>query len=454
MAKIVSVHAREVLDSRGNPTVEAEVTCQTDRRVATGRAIAPSGASTGSHEAIELRDGEEDWFDGKGVTQAVRNVHDIIAPRLIGQDARDQSSIDRLLCELDGTPNKARLGANATLAVSLACAHAAASAQALSLHEHLGRLWNETLHAPLPEIKGSAQIMAEWGEPSMPLPMINMISGGLHAGKKLEIQDVLILPWGATSIRQCLSWAVRVRNRIAAILREKHLEDALVADEGGFGPELESTDEAFGVVADAIERAGLEPGRDVAIAVDIAATHFFENGGYVIRDLGEEPVSADEFLSVLRAWTSHFPIVSLEDVCAEDDWDGWQKATVCFGGTHQLVGDDLFVTNPERLQRALELRVANAVLVKPNQIGTLTETLQVMALARRAGYRCIVSARSGETEDVTIAHLAVATGCGQIKIGSVTRSERLAKYNELLRIAEATGYPFFGPKLRDELAFY
>lgn len=454
MPEIVAVRAREVLDSRGKPTVEAEVVCRTPAGEVTGRAIAPSGASTGRHEAIELRDGDPRWFDGLGVTRAVANVNEVIAPQLLGKDAADQFAIDELLCELDGTSNKSNLGGNAILATSLACAHAAAAARRVPLFEHIRDLWERASERPLPQITGSgAQVMAQWGPPVLPVPMINMLSGGLHAGKKIEIQDILIIPWGATSMRQCLSWAVTVRKRIGDALRERGLEADLVADEGGYGPALESTDEAFEIVVAGIERAGLEPGRDVALALDIAATHFYRDGHYFVRDLGNQPATADEFISVLRAWTSHFPIVSLEDVCAEDDWDGWEKASLCFGATHQLIGDDLIVTNVERLRQALARRVANAVLVKPNQVGTLTETLEVMALALRAGYRCVISARSGETEDVTIAHLAVGTGAGQIKIGSVTRSERLAKYNELLRIAESVTYPFYGPTLRDELAF-
>ncbi len=438
MARIETVHAREVLDSRGRPTVEVEVHCQATHGAAWGRAIAPSGASTGRHEAVERRDGDRDWFDGDGVTVAVQAVHEVIGPALAGLNVTDQFTIDRLLCELDGTPNKQRLGANAILPVSLACAHAAAQAQRCPLFRHIAQLWQAACQrATPPDTDGQAP--PSWGEPVLPVPMINMISGGLHAGQQMEIQDIMIVPWAARSVRECLSWAVRIYRRLRELLRERGLTWALVADEGGFGPNVDTVDEALGLVTEAIERAGLEPGAQVALALDVAASHFYRDGGYVIAELGGGPATADEFLSVLRAWTSHFPIMSLEDVCAEDDWDGWRKASLCFGRTLQLVGDDLFVTNLARLRQAIEAGIANTVLIKPNQVGTLSETLEVMAVARQAGYHCVVSARSGETEDITIAHLAVGTGAGQIKIGSVTRSERLAKYNELLRIADGWG---------------
>ena len=442
MLTITSLHAREVLDSRGRPTVEVEVCCGEQ---CYGRAIAPSGASTGKHEAVERRDGDPSWFDGDGVLGAVRAVREQIAPVLVGMDVTAQADIDRTLCELDGTPNKARLGANAVLPVSLACAHAAARARRQPLFRYIAELWHAACHSAAGS-DGGSHATPSWGEPTLPVPMINMISGGLHAGKKMDIQDIMIVPWAAGGVRECLSWAVRVYRRLRDLLRERGLEWALVADEGGFGPAVDTVDEALGLVTEAIERAGLEPGRQVALAIDVAASHFYRDGGYLVRDLGDHPATADEFLSVLRAWTSHFPIMSLEDVCAEDDWEGWKKATYCFGRSLQLVGDDLFVTNADRLRRAIDEGVGNAVLIKPNQVGTLTETLAVMALARRAGYHCVVSARSGETEDVTIAHLAVGTGAGQIKIGSVCRSERLAKYNELLRLADRHGdeLPFRG----------
>ena len=436
-ATIQRIRAREVLDSRGRPTVEVEVWCTKREGSVCGRAIAPSGASTGTHEAHELRDGDPEWFDGLGVQQAVRNVNETIAPALRGQDPFDQRAIDRRLCELDGTPQKSRLGANAILPVSLACAHAAANAAGKPLYEHIYGLWRAIGRHHAEEVSTDFQLA--WGEPGLPVPMINMISGGLHAGQKMALQDILIIPWGACSMRQCLSWAVRIYRRLQSLLRERGLEWALVGDEGGFGPAVATVDEALGLVLEAIERSGLEPGRDVAMALDVAATHFYRDGGYVLKELGDRPADVDALLSVLRAWTSHFPIVSLEDPCAEDDWAGWEKATQCFGPALQLVGDDLFVTNVERLRVGIARGVANTVLVKPNQVGTLSETLELMALARQAGYWCVVSARSGETEDTTIAHLAVATGAGQIKIGSVCRSERLAKYNELLRIEECAG---------------
>jgi enolase len=449
MAKIVQIHARQILDSRGKPTVEAEVVCETSQGYVAGRASVPSGASAGRYEARELRDGDPAQYDGESVLKAVGHVRELIQPTLLGLDPADQQLIDQRLCELDGTADKSRLGANAVLAVSLACAQAAASASRRPLYHHLAILWSSLS----PSSPGSGS--AFFDHLSLPLPMVNMLSGGLHAGKKIEIQDVLVMPWGASTFSEALAWAVRIHRRLGAVLRERGYEWALVADEGGYGPNVESMETALEMVLEAMERAELRPGPDVALALDLAASHFFDGHTYQLKRLGWPSATADELLSVLRAWTSHFPIVSLEDVCADDDWDGWKKATVCFGGTHQLVGDDLFVTNLRRLQRGVHESIANAILIKLNQVGTLTETLQVMAFARQHGYRCIISARSGETEDTTIAHLAVATGAGQIKIGSVTRSERLAKYNELLRIEEALGprATFSGPSIRAELAF-
>lgn len=411
---IIRVHAREVLDSRGNPTVEAEVHCQSG---ACGRAIAPSGASTGRHEAKELRDGDPARYAGRGVRRAVVNVRDQIAPRLVGRSVLEQAALDRLLCELDGTPDKSRLGANAVLAVSLACAHAAAAARGLPLWRHL--------HAD--------------GMARLPLPMVNLISGGLHAGGNLDFQDFLLLPVGARSYSEALEMTGDVYRALAATLARHGFEGVLVGDEGGFGPRLRSNEQAAELAVEAIRRAGYTAGRDAALALDVAATHFYGGGRYRLRATGGRSLSSEEMVETLQLLVGAYPIQSIEDGMAEDDWDGWEALTTALGGQVQLIGDDLFVTNPERLRRGIAAGVANSILVKPNQIGTLTETLEVIALARSAGYRPVISARSGETEDTTIADFAVGTAAGQIKVGSVARSERLAKYNQLLRIEEEMG---------------
>jgi enolase len=428
---ITAIQAREVLDSRGNPTVEVEVFCG----AVSGRAIVPSGASTGRHEAVELRDGDPARYGGKGVRRAAANVREQIAPRLLGMAATEQGRIDRLLCELDGTPNKSRLGANAILGVSLACAHAAAAVRGQPLWRYL-------------DTDGKA---------SMPLPMVNLISGGLHAGGNLDFQDFLLLPIGARSFSQALEMTVAVYRALAAVLAAHRFEAVLVGDEGGFGPRLWSNEQAIDMVMKAIEKAGYVPGRDAALALDVASTHFYRDGRYCLtgNDLSPtwdpkvEPailLPPDDLVELLTRWVNTYPILSIEDGMAEDDWDGWQTLTQALGTRVQLIGDDLFVTNPERLRRGIAAGVGNSVLVKVNQIGTLTETLEVLALARSAGYRPVISARSGETEDSTIADLAVGTGAGQIKIGSIVRSERLAKYNQLLRIEEQMGEraPFAG----------
>jgi enolase len=409
---ITRVHAREVLDSRGRPTVEVEIHCQGG---ASGRAIVPSGASTGRHEAIELRDGDPSRHGGQGVRKAVAHVNEILAPLVIGLPAGEQERIDRILCEADGTPNKSRLGANAILGVSLACAHAAASARQLPLWRYLDR-------------DGSAR---------MPLPMVNLISGGLHAGGNLDFQDFLLLPIGATSYSQALEMTVAAYRALAAVLSSRGLESVLVGDEGGFGPKLDDNERAVELVLEAVRKAGLSPGRDAGVALDVASTHFYRDGRYHLRS--GDLLSSDGMVNLLRRWVDAYPILSIEDGVAEDDWEGWKVLTGALGSRVQLIGDDLFVTNPGRLRRGISEGVANCVLVKVNQIGTLTETLAVIDQAKAAGYRCVVSARSGETEDSTIADLAVATGVGQIKIGSVARSERLAKYNQLLRIEEDMG---------------
>jgi enolase len=419
-ATIGRVHAREVLDSRGHPTVEVEVYCVGG---AWGRAIVPSGASTGRHEAVELRDGDAARYGGKGVRRAVAHVRDILAPRLCGMDVTEQTHIDRLLCELDGTANKSRLGANAILGVSLACAHAAAASRRQPLWRYL-------------DGEGIAR---------MPLPMVNLISGGLHAGGNLDLQDFLLMPIGARSYREALEMTVAVYRALSRVLTRHGFEGVLVGDEGGYGPRLQTNEQAIEMIVRAIEDAGLKPGGDAALALDVAATHFRGEGDfegqnlYWLRAGGEQALHSDEMVHLLARWVDTYPILSIEDGLAEDDWWGWQRLTRALGERVQLIGDDLFVTNPERLRRGIAEGTANAVLVKVNQIGTLTEAFDVVQLAKQAGYRAVLSARSGETEDSTLADLAVASGAGQIKIGSVARSERLAKYNQLLRIEEEMG---------------
>ncbi|HEY7157386.1 MAG TPA: phosphopyruvate hydratase [Gemmataceae bacterium] len=411
---ILRIHAREVLDSRGNPTVEVEVHCTGG---ACGRAIVPSGASTGRHEAVELRDGDLSRYDGKGVRHAVANVRDVIAPRLRGLDASEQTRIDHLLCELDGTPNKSCLGANALLGVSLACARAAAVSRGQPLWRYL-------------DSEGVARL---------PMPMVNLVSGGLHAGGNLDLQDFLLMPISARSYSESLEMTVAVYRTLGRVLIQHGFEGVLVGDEGGFGPRLQSNEQAVEMILHAIENVGLKPGEQAALALDVASTHFYRDGNYHLCIDGGRMLDAEGMIDLLERWVKQYPIRSIEDGLAEDDWDGWRKLTTALGERVQLIGDDLFVTNPERLRRGIAEGVANCVLVKVNQIGTLTETLDVVRLARSVGYRAVVSARSGETEDSTLADLAVATGAGQIKIGSVARSERLAKYNQLLRIEEEMG---------------
>ncbi len=410
---IQHIHAREVLDSRGTPTVEVEVSCAGRAR---GRAIVPSGASTGFFEAKELRDGEK-RYGGKGVRQAVRNVNEILRPKLLGQPASLQEQIDRDMMALDGTPDKSRLGANAILGVSLACAHAAAAARQIPFWRYLDTDNRAT----------------------MPLPMVNMISGGLHAGGNLDFQDFLLMPIGARSYSEALEMSVAVYRALAQVLRQHGFEGVLVGDEGGFGPRLQTNEQAVQSVLEAIERAGLKPGKDAALAIDVASTHFYDGDRYALGATESEKLSRSEMMEMLERWVQQYPILSIEDGMAEEDWQGWIQLTARLGQRVQLIGDDLFVTNTERLKRGIAEKAANSVLVKVNQIGTLTETLEVMKTARAAGFRTVISARSGETEDATIADLAVATGAGQIKIGSIARSERLAKYNQLLRIEEELG---------------
>ena len=415
--EIARIHAREVLDSRGNPTVEVELTLGGG---GSGRAIVPSGASTGRHEALELRDGDPERYAGRGVRQAVDNVNDVIGPHICAGevDARDQTGLDDLLRALDGTPNKSNLGANAILGVSLAAARAAADGLREPLYRYLG----------------------DGRTPVLPLPMVNIISGGQHSNWSLDLQDFLAIPVGASSYSQALEWCGAVYRGMRSLLEQRGILPGGVADEGGFGPVLPANRDALELMADAIHLAGLKPGvgDDVAIGLDVAATEFFQAGLYRLHREGRNLTTGD-MVEMLAGWAEAYPVVSIEDGLAEDDWEGWQALNARIGERVQLIGDDLFTTNPQRLQMGIERGAANAVLVKPNQIGTLTETLEVVSMAQAAGFLPVISARSGETEDSTIADLAVGTAAGQIKIGSLTRSERLAKYNRLLRMEDELG---------------
>jgi enolase len=414
MSQIDRVHARQILDSRGNPTVEVELTLLSG---AHGRASVPSGASTGEFEATELRDGGERW-GGKGVGRAVAGVNGEIAAAVRGLDAGDQAALDRTLCELDGTPNKSRLGANAILGVSLAAAHAQAAEEGLPLWRHLGGA-------------GGSESRV------LPVPMLNVLNGGAHADNSVDFQEFMVVPCGADSFSECLRMGVEVFHALRRTLHERGLSTA-GGDEGGFAPNLASNEEALRMVLTAIEAAGYEPGADVAIALDPATSELYRDGAYVLEHEGRT-LSAAELADYWADLAGRYPIVSIEDGMAEEDWAGWQALTERIGAHLQLVGDDVFVTNTARLQRGIELGAANSILVKVNQIGTLSETLAAIALAREAGYTAVMSHRSGETEDTTIADLAVATGCGQIKTGAPSRSDRTAKYNQLLRIEEQLG---------------
>ena len=412
MSSIVHVQGREVLDSRGNPTVEVEVELESGAR---GSAIVPSGASTGAHEAVELRDGDKKRYLGKGVQKAVANVDTEIAEALLGQPAEDQYLVDALLREVDGTKNKSKLGANAMLGASLACAKAAAAEAGLPLFRYVG----------------GAQARR------LPVPMMNIINGGAHADNNVDFQEFMVMPIGASSFREGLRMGVEVYHALKAELKSKRLMTA-VGDEGGFAPNLGSNAEAFEIIVGAIKKAGYKAGSDVVLALDAAVTELFAKGKYTLA--GEQMTfDAQGMVDLYQSWCRQFPIFSIEDGMAEDDWKGWQLLTAAIGGKTQLVGDDLFVTNTERLQQGIEQKAANAILIKVNQIGTLTETLEAIELARRAGMRAVMSHRSGETEDSTIADLAVATGVGQIKTGAPCRSDRVAKYNQLLRIEELLG---------------
>ena len=410
---ICHVHAREILDSRGTPTLEADVELIGGTR---GRAAVPSGASTGEHEAVELRDGDKKRYLGKGVLKAVKNVNDIIGPKIVGLDARDQVAVDETMIDLDGTPNKGKLGANAILAVSLAVAKAAAQQANLPLYKYLG--------GP------SARIL--------PVPMCNILNGGAHAGWQIDLQEFMVMPFGATSFREGLRMAAEIFQALKKVLKEKGYSTN-VGDEGGFAPSLrEGNEEACRLILQAIKDAGYKAGKDVWLALDPASSGFFENGKYLLRS-ENRTLSIDQMVGFYADWVAKYPIRSIEDGMAEDDWAGWKKMTDRLGSQIQIVGDDLFVTNTKRLAVGIEKGCANSILIKVNQIGSLTETLAAIDMAHRAGYTAVVSHRSGETEDTTIADLVVATGAGQIKTGSLCRTDRVAKYNQLLRIEEELG---------------
>jgi enolase 1/2/3 len=410
--KIQRVHAREVLDSRGQPTVEVEVRLNNGVE---GRATIPSGASTGEHEAVELRDGGK-RFLGKGVARAVENVNRKLAPRLRGKDARDQAGIDRIMIDMDGTPDKGKIGANAILGVSLATAHAQARAQKVSLYRYLGGPAAKTL----------------------PVPMLNVMNGGAHADNNVDVQEFMIVPYGMKSFAEALRAAAEIFQTLKKVLHDRSYSTS-VGDEGGFAPRLKSNAEAIELLLEAIAQAGYKLGTQVALALDVASSEFFEDGKYVFKKSDGRARDREEMVRLYEDWVTQYPILSIEDGFAEDDWDGWRMMTAALGKKIQLVGDDIFVTNKERLKRGIESGVANSILVKVNQIVSLTETLETMALAKQSGYTTVISHRSGETEDVTIADLAVATNAGQIKTGAPCRGERTAKYNQLLRIEEELG---------------
>lgn len=409
---IVDVLAREIMDSRGNPTVEVDVLLEDGTM---GRAAVPSGASTGAYEAVELRDGDKSRYQGKGVLKAVENVNEIITPEIIGMDALDQIGIDQAMLELDGTPNKAKLGANAILGVSMAVAKAAAAASGLTLYQYLGG--------------ANAKVV--------PVPMMNILNGGKHADNNVDVQEFMILPVGADSFAEALRMGSEIYHSLKKVLGSRGLATA-VGDEGGFAPNLSSNEEALKVIIEAIEAAGYKPGEQIMLGLDVAATEIFKDGNYHLEGEGvvKTPAEMVEYYSQL---VEKYPIISIEDGMSEDDWDGWKLLTDRLGGKVQLVGDDLFVTNVERLSQGIDTRTANSILVKVNQIGTLTETFDTIEMAKRAGYTCVISHRSGETEDATIADIAVAVNAGQIKTGAPARTDRVAKYNQLLRIEEQLG---------------
>jgi enolase len=413
MSNIAEIRGREVIDSRGNPTVEAEVILADGSQ---GRAIVPSGASTGEHEAVELRDGDKGRYLGKGVLKAVENVNGEIAEALANFDAADQRGLDRRMIELDGTENKGRLGANAILAVSMAAARAAAAFDGLPLYRYLGGAGANTL----------------------PTPMMNILNGGAHADNNVDFQEFMVMPVGAASFSEALRWGVEVFHTLKGVLKKRGYNTA-VGDEGGFAPSVKSNVEGIEVVLEAIQEAGYKPGEEIAIALDPACSEFYKDGKYVFKKSDKSSKSSEEMVRYWSKWVNDYPIVSIEDGLAEDDWGGWEMLSKELGGKIQLVGDDLFVTNVERLQEGIDRGVGNSILIKVNQIGTVSETLDAIDLARRNGYTSVISHRSGETEDTFIADLAVATGAGQIKTGSASRTDRIAKYNQLIRIEEALG---------------
>ncbi|HRZ86527.1 MAG TPA: phosphopyruvate hydratase [bacterium] len=413
MTGIVDVKAREILDSRGNPTVEVDIVLESG---VMGRAAVPSGASTGEHEAVELRDGDKKRYLGKGVQKAVRNVIDEIFPKIEGCDASDQVGLDALMIELDGTENKSRLGANAILAVSMAAAKAAAAAFGMPLYKYIGGVNGKVL----------------------PVPMMNILNGGAHADNNVDIQEFMIMPKGASSFKEALRMGAEVFHSLKKVLHDKG-DITAVGDEGGFAPNLKSNEEAVEVILQSIEKAGFKAGKDIFLALDAASSSFYENGFYILEAEAKPKKTADEMIEFYANWVKKYPIVSIEDGLAEDDWDGWKKLTDALGGKVQLVGDDLFVTNTKRLKTGIDKGIANSILIKVNQIGTLTETLDAIEMAKEAGYTAVVSHRSGETEDSTIADIVVATNAGQIKTGSLCRTDRVCKYNQLLRIEEALG---------------
>ena len=413
MSAIIDVIGREILDSRGNPTVEAEVVLESG---VTGRAAVPSGASTGVREAIELRDKDPKRYGGKGVLKAVEHVNTELADAVIGLEATDQAFIDRKMIELDGTDNKSRLGANAILAVSMAVARAAAEETGMPLYRYFGGM----------------------GAVELPVPMMNVINGGAHANNNLDLQEFMIIPLGAPSFKEALRYGAETFHALKKIINSKGMSTA-VGDEGGFAPKCESHEEAIELIMEAIKAAGLEPGRDVCIGLDCASSELYEDGKYTLAKSSGKSMTAEEWAQVLKGWVEKYPIISIEDGMAEGDWEGWKHLTDLLGGKIQLVGDDLFVTNPKILKEGIEKGVANSILIKVNQIGTLSETFEAIDMAKKAGYTAVVSHRSGETEDSTIADIAVGLNAGQIKTGSMSRSDRMAKYNQLLRIEEDLG---------------
>jgi len=423
MSLIASIHARQILDSRGNPTVEVDVITESGF---IGRAAVPSGASTGKHEAVELRDGDKAVYVGKGVLKAIDNVNNIIAPKLLGVPVTDQALVDRMLIDLDGTANKAKLGANATLAVSMAVAKAGAQASNLNLYRYLGGVNAITL----------------------PVPLMNILNGGAHADNKIDFQEFMIVPTGAATFSEGLRWGVEVFHQLKTVLKKKGYSTN-VGDEGGFAPDIQSNEEAIETVLQAIEAAGYKPGEQIFIAMDAATSEMYNEADntYKFYKSSGKVISSDEMVAYWTEWVDKYPIISIEDGMAEDDWDGWKKLTESVGNRCQLVGDDLFVTNVLRLQQGIDRGIANSILVKVNQIGTVTETINAVRLAQTNGYTSIMSHRSGETEDTTIADLAVALNCGQIKTGSASRTDRMAKYNQLLRIEEELGVNAVYPKM-------